>query len=293
MSVELANAIVGAVVLGSLYALVGIGFVILYRSTRVFNFAQGAFMVVGADLFAALLVDHGWSWWLALVTSALALAAVGAAVYGLFFRRLVGSELFVLVIASLGLNVVIVTISFIIWGPSQRTLPQVLSLRPLISFGNLSFSALDIFSVGLAAGVIIVLEVLLQHTRLGTQMRAVADSSLLASQMRISVHRISAIAWAIAALTAGAAGVLYGLRLAVDPAGLQALGLLAFPAIFLGGLDSMRGALVGGFLLALAQNATTYFIGGIWSIVVAYGVLLVVLLVRPSGLFGSREVVRL
>ena len=293
MSVELANAIVGVLDLGSLYALVGVGFVILYRSTRVFNFAQGAFMLVGGDVFFTLLVDLHLPWYVALPASMAALAIVGALVYLLFFRRLVGADLFVLVIATLGLNVVIITIATIIWGPNTRSLPQVLSLKPLFSLGNLSFARLDLFSIGLAAIVILLLARLLQRSRLGTQMRAVADGPLLASQTRISVHTVSAVAWAIAALCAGGAGVMYSLRVALDPAGIPSLGLLAFPALFLGGLDSIQGALAGGFLLALAQNATTYFISGLWSNVVAYAILLVVLLVRPRGIFGSREVVRL
>ncbi len=279
--------------LGSLYALVGIGFVILYRSTRVINFAQGAFMLLGGDVFYTLLVDWHLAWYLALPISMVVLGIIGALTYLVFFRRLVGADLFVLVIATLGLNIVIVTIATIIWGPDIRSLPEVLSLKPLFSIGNLSVAPLDVFSIGLAAIVIVLLERLLQRTRLGIEMRAVADGPLLAGQIRISVHAISAIAWGIAALCAGAAGAMYSLRVALDPAGIPALGLLAFPALFLGGVDSIRGALVGGFVLALVQNATTFYVGGLWSDVVPYAVLLVVLLVRPRGIFGSREIVRL
>jgi len=293
MSKELAEIIVGMLDLGSLYALVGIGFVILYRSTRVINFAQGAFMLLGAEIFGSLLVNAHWRWYLALACTLVALAAIGACVYGLFFRRLVGQELFVVVIATFGLNVVLETIVTIAWGPGIRNLPQILSQTPVLKAGNFDLASIDLFSIGMAVVGIGILELLLRKTRLGTQMRAVADEPILASQMGINIHRTSTVAWAIAALCAGGAGVMYSLRVALDPSAIPALGLLAIPAIFLGGMDSIPGALAGGFLLALAQNATTYFVGGLWSDVVAYGVLVVVLIVRPSGLFGSAEVARL
>jgi len=104
---------------------------------------------------------------------------------------------------------------------------------------------------------------------------------------------MSAIAWAIASFCAGVAGVAYAMRLSVDPAGMHALGLLAFPAILLGGLDSVRGVLAGGFVLALAQTGAGYAFGGEWSEVTAYAVMLLVLFVRPRGFFGSRQAVRL
>jgi branched-chain amino acid transport system permease protein len=293
MSPELASAIVGVLDLGSLYALVGVGFVILYRSTKVFNFAQGAFMLLGGEMFDTLLVKWHVAWYFAIPISMAVLAAIGAAVYLLFFRRLVGADLFVLVIATLGLNVVLTTVSTLIWGPDIKIVPEVLSFKALVSVGAFQIAPIDVLTVAVAAAIIIVMEGLLTHTKLGIQMRAVADGPLLAGQIRISVHRISAIAWAIAALCAGAAGAVYSMRVAVDPAELPALGLLAFPALFLGGLDSIRGALVGGFILAAVQNATIFWVGGLWSDVVPYGVLLLVLLVRPNGIFGSRQVVRL
>jgi branched-chain amino acid transport system permease protein len=293
MSPKLANALIGIIDLGSLYALVGVGFVILYRSTKVFNFAQGAFMLLGGEMFYTLLVRWHVAWYWSILASMAVLAVIGAAIYLLCFRRLVGAEMFVLVIATLGLNVVLTTVSTLVWGPGIKTVPEVLSFKPLFSIGNFKVAPIDVLTVVLAAAVILLLERLLQSTRLGVQMRAVADGPLLAGQVRISVHAISAIAWAIAALAAGAAGAVYSMRVAVDPAELPALGLLAFPALFLGGLDSIKGALVGGFALAAVQNATIFWVGGLWSNVVPYVVLLLVLLVRPNGIFGTKAIVRL
>jgi branched-chain amino acid transport system permease protein len=293
MSNELAQALVGALVLGSLYTVVGIGFVILYKATHVINFAQGSLMLLGGFLFYTVNQDLGLAWPLAIVVSLAGMSVIGAALYLVFFRRLVGAAEFTLVIATLGLTVLLLTVTLIIWGPGTRTLPEQLSRSPLVGIGNLQFSSIDVFSIVTALVVVAVFDLSLRHTRLGIKMRAVADDPLLASLMKVNVNRMSAIAWAIATFCAGVAGIAYAMRLSVDPAGMSAIGLLAFPAVLLGGMDSVRGVLVGGFVLALAQSGASFFIGGTWSDVTAYAVMLVVLLVRPRGFFGSRLAVRL
>jgi branched-chain amino acid transport system permease protein len=293
MSNEVAQALSGALVLGSLYAVVGIGFIILYKATGVINFAQGALMLMGGFLFFSLNQSFGLPWPLAMLGATLTMFAIGAVIYLGIFRRLVGAEEFTLVIATLGLSVCVLTLSLIIWGPGTRTLPETLSRETLFSIGNLRFSSVDVFSIVTALVVVVVLDLALRRTRVGIQMRAVADSPLLASLSRVNVHAMSAIAWGIASFCAGVAGVAYTMRLSADPAGMHALGLLAFPAILLGGIDSVRGVLVGGFLLALAQSSAAFVLGGEWSEVVAYAVMLAVLVVRPRGFFGSRQAVRL
>jgi branched-chain amino acid transport system permease protein len=292
MSPEVGQTIISTLVLGSLYAVVGLGFVLLYQATRVLNFAQGSLMLLGAAVFGSM-VDNDVPWVLALLLTLSVLGLIGVLAYLLFFRRLIGAAPFTLVIATLGLSVVVTTIVMTVWGPGTRNLPPLLPRTALFSVGGVELSVLDVFCVLLALAVVTILEVVQRRTRLGIQMRAVADSAPLAGLMRISVTRMSAIAWAIACVCAGVAGITYAMRLAVDPVAINALGLLAFPAVLLGGLDSVRGAVVGGFLLALAQNTASYYFGGIWSDVTAYAVLLVVLMVRPHGLFGARPVVRL
>jgi len=293
MNIPLAQILIGTFVLGSLYAVVGVGFVILFRSTGVVNLAQGGFMVLSAYIFYALVVAAKQPFVLAVVITLVLLAIAGVAIYVLLFRRLVGADPFVLVIATLGLSVLIEVIVQIIWGPEIRTLPQLLGDKPLAELGGgFRIATLDVFSVGLAAVLIVGLELGLQRTRLGIRMRAVADAPLLAALNRVDVHWMSALAWGIAAVCASAAGMAYALRTSVDAVGLNSLGLLAFPAVLIGGMDSIRGALVGGILLAFAQNLVIMAVGGAWQDPIAYIILLIVLLVRPRGLFGTREVVR-
>ncbi|GAA2403856.1 branched-chain amino acid ABC transporter permease [Actinomadura vinacea] len=293
MTPELAQALVGALVLAGLYAAVGVGFVILYKATGVLNFAQGGLMLLGALIFYSVTTGLGVPWAAAIPLTLLALTAIGALTYGLLFRRLVGAAEFSLVIATLGLNVVLVVIVLMIWGPSTRTMPEPLSRSPWFSLGPVSFSRLDVFLILFALATVIVFDQLIRRSRVGVKMRAVADGPLLAALTKISVHRMSAIAWGVAALCAGVAGIVQAMRLSIDPTGIQALGLTAFPAVLLGGLDSIRGVVLGGVVLAVVQTGATYLIGGAWSDVLAYAVLLAVLLVRPQGFFGSQKVVRL
>jgi branched-chain amino acid transport system permease protein len=125
-------------------------------------------------------------------------------------------------------------------------------------------------------------------------MRGVADSALLAALSKVDVHLVSALAWAISAVAAAVAGIAVALRVgAVDPVSIGQLGLLIFPVVIIGGVDSIRGAMVGGMIVAVTQNIAVFYLGGNWVNPVAYAILLAMLLVRPRGLFGTRAVARI
>lgn len=288
----LGDVIVGSLAQGCLYALVGAGLVVLFRSTGVINFAQGSFMVLGGFVFFTL-NGLGLGLVVALPVTLAVCGLVGSAIYLLAFRRLVGAAPFTLVIATFGLAIILQTLVVLVWGPDLRTLPEVLSIAPDLGPPAFAFSALDVFAVVLSLALVGALELVLRHTRLGTRMQAVADNTLLAGLVRVPVHAMSSLAWGLSAVCAAAAGVAFALRTSLDPIQLQGFGLVAFAAVLLGGLDSIVGALIGGFALALIQNVAVRVLGGAWSDAVAYIILLGVLLVRPQGLFGSREVVRL
>jgi branched-chain amino acid transport system permease protein len=293
MGTTVGNLIVGSLVQGSLYALVAAGFVVLFRSTGVINFAQGSFMVLGGFIFYTLNGSMQLNVYLALLLTLIAMAAIAAVIYVGAFRRLVGADPFALVIATLGLSIILQTLTVLIWGPDLRALPVIISIKPRWVVMGMAFAPLDVFAILISLILIGAISLALRTSRLGTRMRAVADNTLLAGFVRIPVNRMSALAWAVAAVCAGAAGVAFSLRTALDPIQLQGFGLLAFAAVLLGGLDSIPGALMGGFVMALLQNSAVRAFGGDWSDVTAYVVLLAVLLLRPQGLFGSREVVRL
>jgi branched-chain amino acid transport system permease protein len=280
------------VTIGSVYALVGVGFVILFRATGVVNFAQGEFMVLGAYFFYAFKVQFGQSTAVSLIGAMAAIMALGVVVNIVIFYRLVGASLFTIVIATLGLSLLLETAALMIWGPDTRELPTVFSNQVVIRPFGILLTPLDIITIITAIVIIILIEVVMRTTRIGVRMRAVADSTLLAALQRVNVPRFAGLAWALAALCSGAAGVALALQTAVDPVNIGQLGLLIFPVVIIGGVDSVVGALVGGVIVAAIQTLVAYFMNGIWVDPICYGLLLAFLLMRPRGIFGTREIVR-
>lgn len=279
---------IGTVALGSIYCLVIMGMVVLFRATKTISFTQGSMMALGAFLFYTLQQHQPFI--LALAESMLVVGVVGGAAYHVLFRRLAGSEHFVVIIATLGLNVLLIVAINAIWGTSARFLPIARPVR--LPGTHLVVTSVELLTFGLAVGLTIVLVLTIQKTRTGLRMRAVADQPLLAAYMAINVDWISTLAWVVSAMTAAAAGVCLGLGQGFDVPTITPVGYVAFPAMLLGGLDSIRGALVGGMALALIQNTITLYWGGQWPVVGGYAVLLVVLLIRPSGMFGSKSLIR-
>lgn len=279
-------------VIGSLYALVGVGFVVLFRATSVVNFAQGEFMVLGAYFFYGFLVELHQNAIIAIIAAAIATMVLGLVVNALIFYRLVGASLFTIVVATMGLSLLLETVQLIVWGPDTRELPNVLSNSTLIRPLGIPLSTLDVVTIVGAVAVIAVLEMGLRRTKIGVRMRAVADSTLLAALQRVSIPWYSGLAWALASLCSALAGVGIALQTAVDPVNIGQLGLLIFPVVIIGGIDSVVGAFAGGFIVAAIQTLVGYYLSGTWVDPICYGLLLVFLLLRPRGLFGSREIQR-
>jgi branched-chain amino acid transport system permease protein len=279
-------------VIGSLYALVGAGFVILFRATGVVNFAQGEFMVLGAYFFFTMSVQYHLSPLLSLIGVIVAMVVLGVAVNVLIFYRLVGASLFTIVVATMGLSLLLQTIGLIIWGPNTQVLPTVFANRVYIHPFGVPLTTLDVTTVILTLAMIVVLEVFVRATPLGVRMRAVADSTLLAALHRISVPRYSGVAWAVASICSALAGIGIAFETALDPVNIGKLGLLIFPVVIIGGVDSLVGTLAGGFIVASIQVLVATYMNGTWVDPICYGLLLAFLLLRPRGLFGTREIVR-
>jgi branched-chain amino acid transport system permease protein len=288
--INVSGIIEGTLVEGSIYALVGAGFVVLYRATKVLNFAQGSLMALGAFVFRDLAVSHGLGLIPGLVLTLLAMAVLGGLLYLLIFRRLTDAPPFVTIIATLGLAVVIETAYFLLWGTNVLSVPNY--------FGNsnvdvgIKLPNVDIFVIIEALILLVLLELLLQRSTTGVRMRGIADNSRLASFVGVNVYRISAVAWAVCCVCAGAAGVALALQSAVDPTSIQGVGFDAFPAIVLGGLDSFRGVMIGSLVLALIGSTIATIFNGQWVDIGSYLILVFIMILRPTGLFGSRDAAR-
>ena len=249
-------------------------------------------MVLGSLLFAALL-RAGSGLVLSMLGAALAMAALSGVLFLLTLRRLVGGNAFVTSVCTVGLGTIMAGVGVLIWGASTIVIPSQFSYRRIGLILGMTVNPAQVFTVVTTAIIFCALVILMRSTPIGLRMRAVASNPVLAAYTGVSVGRISTYAWALGGLTGGIAGIVFLLSSPSDPGSIFTLGLAALPAIILGGLDSIPGSLVGGILIGLAQAAIAQYSGASYEVVGAYGVLLIVLLVRPQGLFGSAEVVRL
>ena len=284
---------VGQLPTAALYALIGVGFVIVYRGTRVLNFAQGTLALLGGYLFYSIAVSAHVPFWPAMALSVVASMLLGASIYSLMLRPLLGETAILLVMLTIALNIILGALDLILWGGATRFV-NVPGAKTILHFPEgVSITALDIAVVISVAAVLTAFGVLLKWSRFGSHMRAAAENPLLATYRGINVSTLAAMTWAIATAGAGLAGVIYGATNGLAPSAGNALGFAAFPAVILGGLDSVGGALIGSVILAEIQGFAVSYLGGRYSDGVGYLVLLLVLIVSPTGLFGSREIARL
>jgi branched-chain amino acid transport system permease protein len=287
-----AQAVEGSIVTGSIYGLLGAGFALLFRASKVLSFCQGGFMLLGAFIFYDLQRRDETPFLLGVLLTVSMVALFSGAVYLVVFARVAAREAFATTVGTIGLAGVLQAVVAVRYGTAPLTLPDVVSARAFRVFSAVVPVA-DVVAVAIAAFAVAALLVMLRFTRLGQRMNAVADNASLAEHLGISAARVAALAWALAGGTAALAGIAFSLRSSVDPVGVSNVGLFAFPAIILGGLDSVGGALAGGLVLGTIQNTVQLVFGAGWVDLVSFAVMLGFLLVRPTGLFGKAEVVRL
>lgn len=287
-----AQAVWGSIVTGSLYGLVGVGFVLLFRASKVLSFCQGGFMLLGAFVFYDLVANHHAGFLVATAITVILVAIFSALVYFVVFARTAAREPFATSVATIGLAGVLSAVVAVKFGTTPLALPNVL---PTHSFtvAHATITVPDLVSVGIMVVVVAALLAVLAWTPLGLQMNAVADNPVLSVHLGVSAARVATIAWGLAGLTAAFAGIAFSLRSSVDPVGVANIGLFAFPAIILGGLESVPGAIVGGYILGGLQNAVAVTVGAQWVDLISFSVMLAFLLVRPNGIFGHSEAVRL
>jgi branched-chain amino acid transport system permease protein len=284
--------------LGSLYALVALGFVVIYKATGVINFAQGGLVLLGAYLAYNGHRTWGLPFWLSIVIAMVLCALVGAAFERLVLRRMVGQPVFAVIMLTIGLLIILEQVPTAIWGFDRLDLGDPWGIRRIVA-GDIAFSLKDVWTIGLAAAVLLAFFVFFRYSRLGVAMRATAFDQEAAIANGISARRIFALAWGIAGAVATIAGVMLAAGAGGVRPDIEFVALAAFPAIILGGLDSPVGAVIGGVVIGLAQVLTAGYearwfpwLGGGFDTVMPYVVMIVILLVRPYGLFGTSEVRR-
>ena len=306
---EFLQATINGVATGAIYALLALGFVIIYKSTQVLSFAQQGLTVLGAwwvVWFSNGATIDQWffsfelpplNFWIAVLLGLLLAGAVGVGIERVMLRPMVGKPVFSVAVLTIGLNIVILVIAFEWIGVNIQSLGDPWGLKS-VTFGELTVSHRNLATIVTAVVVVAALLAFFRYSKFGLAMRATATDQEAALAQGVKVTRVFAAAWALAAALAAVAGVFLGAGTGVTPViGVRAI--RALPAAVVGGLDSIAGAIVGGLIIGLAESyAATYqaeylgFLGANFSSVVAWVVMFVVLLVRPSGLFGSVEVER-
>lgn len=285
--------LIGGIVLGSIYALVAMGFVLIYKSTAVLNFAQGEFLMVGAyvclHLMVAFEVPFLWAFVLTLVFS----AALGIATEALILRPLAGEPIVSIIMATVGLSSILRGVVIAAWGNDARPFPEIFPPEPYL-VGGVVVDRVYVWSVAGSLLLMIVFGVFFKATRTGIAMLAVASDRQAALAMGISLKRIFALAWCISAVVSAVGGVLIGVINGVGIS-LAQFGLKIFPAVILGGLDSIVGAILGGFVVGVLENLCGGYLDPIVPAakqVAPFVFLVLILMVKPYGLLGTREIQR-
>jgi branched-chain amino acid transport system permease protein len=285
--------------LGARYALVALGFVVIYRATGVINFAQGAFVLLGAYLTFQFSATWTLPFAVAVLLAMGVSALVGVGVERVVLRRVIGRPVFAVIMITVGLLFLIEQIVTTIWGFESLNLGDPWGVRTT-EIGSIVLSHRDLWTLALATGVLAGFFALFRFTGLGLAMRATALDQEAAMARGIDVRRIFAASWGIAAAVAALAGITVASGPAALNPGVGLIALAAFPAMILGGLDSPLGAVLGGWIIGVTQTLTAGYqpehaawLGQNFHVVMPYVVMILILMVRPFGLFGTKEVARL
>lgn len=287
------EVLVGGLLSGVMYSLVAIGFVLIYKTSGVLNFAQGSMVLFAALTFVSL-VERGIPFALSLLITLAVMVALGFTIERTVLRPLVNRSPMTLFMATLGLSYIIEGAAQLVWGTQVHGLDLGIDDTPF-EVGGILISSFDLLAAGIAAAMVAGLSAFFYWTRIGLAFRAVADDQFAALAVGLRLPRIWGTVWTAAGFVALVAGLLWGARLGVQFS-LLLIVLKALPVLVLGGFDSILGAIVGGLIIGASEKLAEvylgpFFGGGIegWF---AYALALVVLLVRPSGLFGQKTVER-
>lgn len=275
---------------GAVLALAGLGFVLVYKASGVINFAQGQFLLIGAFVVWALVVQAKLHWVVAVLGAILVAIGIGVLVERLVLRPLVGEPVISVIMVTIGLAQILGALVQMIWGTEPRAFPDFIPSGSVEILGA-QVGESRLWALGLAALALAAFALFFTRSRHGIAMRAVADDQQAALAMGISVRRTFALAWALAGVSAVVGGILLANLIGVSGE-LSSFGLLLFPVVILGGLDSVPGAVIGGAVIGLLSSYTGGYVGGGLETVIPYVMLVLILLVKPYGLFGEVRIER-
>jgi branched-chain amino acid transport system permease protein len=291
----LALLLSNGVLIGLMYSLIALGFVLVYKATDALNFAQGEFVMIGGFLVAAGLGAYGAPLWIAVGAAILAMIAFGFGLERVVLRPLLGRPIVAVIMATIGLAAVLRGLGPLVWGAETKALALPVGEEPIV-WGPLFVPPIQLLGAVVSLAFLGGFGWFFLRSRAGIAMRAVADSQTVAMAMGIDVERYFAIAWAMAGVVSAVGGVVWGNLLGVD-VHLALVGFKVFPVVILGGLDSIPGAVVGGLVVGIVENVTAGYVdplvGGGTKDFVPYVLMILALMVRPYGIFGKPIIERI
>jgi branched-chain amino acid transport system permease protein len=287
------EVVIGGLLAGVMYSLVALGFVLIFKASGVFNFAQGNMVLFAALTFVGL-IEHHLPVWAAFAIATAVMIALAFAVERLMLRPLVNQEPIILFMATIGLAYFLDGFGQIAWGGDVHPLDIGIPKAPLIIHGVL-INEFDLVAAAVAGSLVVALALFFQHTTVGRALRAVADDHQAAQSVGIPLGFIWVIVWSVAGIVGLVAGIMWGSRLGVQFS-ISLVALKALPVLMLGGFTSVPGAIVGGLIVGVGEKIAEVFwgpaLGGAIEDWFAYALALVFLLFRPQGLFGERIIER-
>lgn len=279
--------LVWGVAIGCVYILLATGLNIIFGVMKLVNFAHGQLLMLGAYLTWAISYAAGLNAYAAIIVSMLVVALIGVAVERLTFRRVLGGDKLNEIFVSLGLIYIFENAAMLIWGANSKQIVSPLNGLSL-ALPSISITYDRIVAVFVVIATLIAFGLLIQKTKIGLAMRATSQRNSTAMLMGINVETIYMLTFAIGAALAAVAGGLYGIIFSFDYQVGALPTIIAFAIIILGGLGSIKGAIIGGLLYGIVEQLATLFFGGVWGSAVAFAMLIVVLIIRPNGIFGEK-----
>lgn len=273
----LIGALLWGVAIGCIYILLATGLNIIFGVMKLVNFAHGQLLMIGAYIAFTATTALGLNAYLSILVAMGSVALIGVGLERFTFRRVLGTDKLNEIFVSLGLIYVFENIADLLWGNAPKQIPS-----PLQGMQDL-FLAISIVIV-----ILVALFLLLRKTKIGLAMRATSQKSTASMLMGINIEKVYIITFALGAALAGASGALYGIIFPFSPTIGALPTIKAFAIIIIGGLGSIPGAVIGGLLYGIAENTAVYFLGGDWRDAIAFALLIIVLVIRPTGIFGKK-----
>ena len=288
--------VISGLVLGSIYALVALGFAIIFKSTGVVNFAQGELMMFGAYFCFSMVVQYKVPWFWAFLLTLVFSLSLALIVERLILRPMIGEPVISIIMVTIGLSSVLRSIITAIWGTQIEIYEPPLFPDTTVMVAGIPISQVYLWSFGLAATLLALFGVFFKYSKAGVAMRATAFSNQVALSMGIPVKNIFALAWCIASVVSAIGGILIGSINGIN-IGLGHFGLKVFPAVILGGLDSIVGAALGGLIVGVLENLSDGALKSAFGLqgtkeVAPFVFLVIILMIKPYGLFGKKEIER-